>query len=108
MIIPLVDQWTWVGGITSYARFRHPEQNDVKALEQLFWTDAAVRADFKTVIAAVATRVNTINGIAYRDDPTIMAWEVRGASRAHACKDHGLVHGWPHQCVHASDAVVVV
>lgn len=35
LIIPFVDQWRWVGGITSYARFRGFEEN----LEEAFWQE---------------------------------------------------------------------
>jgi mannan endo-1,4-beta-mannosidase len=40
-----------------------------------FFTDPAVRADFLAHVHAVLTHVNALTGIAYRDDPTILAWE---------------------------------
>lgn len=42
LVLPFVDQWDWVGGIKSFARFRGFCNN----LEDHFWTDAQVRADF--------------------------------------------------------------
>lgn len=141
LVLPFIDQWDWVGvrfvstypthmrpidiyltsgddspiicvymhpqGIKSFARFRGFTNN----LEDHFWTDARVRADFmvrgtmdgwvwiesvrsmctpmqtlvhltyiltKDVVRMVVTRVNTENGIRYSEDPTILAWEVRG------------------------------
>lgn len=38
----------------------------------------------------VVTRVNTENGIRYSEDPTILAWEVRGHAGVCACV-HGLI-----------------
>ncbi len=31
----------------------------------------------QSVVELVVTRVNTINGLRYSEDPTILAWEVR-------------------------------
>ena len=68
LIIPLVDQWSWVGGITEYARFRGLPAD-------AFWTDATIRADFEETVRIVVTRVNTVTGVPYADDPAILAWE---------------------------------
>lgn len=40
-----------------------------------FYTSATSIANFKAYIALLLNRVNTINGLAYKDDPTIMCWE---------------------------------
>ncbi len=68
VIIPLVDQWKWMGGIGQYAAFRGKPA-------EAFWTDPQVIADFKRTIDYVAGRKNHYTGVAYRDDPAIMAWE---------------------------------
>lgn len=68
LIIPLVDNWKWQGGIAEYAAFRGlpPES---------FWTDEQLIADFEATIRHVLTRVNSRTGVAYRDDPAILGWE---------------------------------
>jgi hypothetical protein len=68
VIIPLVDQWSWWGGIADYAAFRGlpPEA---------FWTDEQVVADFLLTVDFLVDRVNTVTGVRYADDPTILAWE---------------------------------
>ncbi len=40
-----------------------------------FFTDPALRAEFLAHVAAVVTHVNALTGVAYRDDPAILAWE---------------------------------
>lgn len=68
VIIPLVDGWKWQGGRAEYAAFRGRQPDD-------FWTDEQVIADFEETIRYVLSRVNSRTGVAYRDDPTILAWE---------------------------------
>jgi hypothetical protein len=40
-----------------------------------FYTDPAIRADFAAAVTAVLNHLNPLTGLAYKDDPTIMAWE---------------------------------
>ncbi|QGQ98357.1 hypothetical protein EHS13_27465 [Paenibacillus psychroresistens] len=68
IIVPFVDQYQWQGGIAEYAAFRNKSKDQ-------FWTDAQLITDFKTTISYVLNRVNTYTGVAYKDDPAIMAWE---------------------------------
>lgn len=68
IILPLVDQYQWQGGIKEYAAFRGKN-------EAAFWSDPQLIADFKSVIDHVVNRVNTITGVAYKDDPAILGWE---------------------------------
>ena len=41
-----------------------------------FWTDEAVKEDFRDLIRFVMNRRNTVNGILYKDDPAILAWQL--------------------------------
>ena len=40
-----------------------------------FWTDEEVKNDFKHLIDFILNRKNTVNGIVYKDDPAILAWQ---------------------------------
>jgi mannan endo-1,4-beta-mannosidase len=68
VIIPLIDNWSWWGGVTEYAAFRGKPR-------EAFWTDPQLIDDFKETVRFVLERVNTRNRIPYKDDPTILAWE---------------------------------
>ncbi len=41
-----------------------------------FWTDEEVKADFKDLLSYILNRKNTVNGKLYKDDPTILAWQL--------------------------------
>jgi mannan endo-1,4-beta-mannosidase len=40
-----------------------------------FFNDATIRAAFLKRVRAILTHVNALTGVAYRDDPSILAWE---------------------------------
>ena len=41
----------------------------------LFYTNPMLQDDFKHLLSFILNRVNTITGVRYGDDPTILAWE---------------------------------
>ncbi len=43
---------------------------------ELFLTDPTVKQAYKNYTQMLVNRRNTVNGIAYKDDPTILAWEL--------------------------------
>lgn len=69
LIIPLVDNWKWMGGIGQYAAFRGKPADD-------FWRDEQLKADFKQTVQKILTRKNSVTGVRYKDDPAIMIWEL--------------------------------
>ncbi len=68
VIIPFVDNWAHWGGVAEYAAFRGKSRD-------AFFTDEQIISDFEVTIDKVLSRTNSITGRAYRDDPTIYAWE---------------------------------
>ncbi|MBC8062703.1 MAG: CIA30 family protein [Clostridiaceae bacterium] len=78
VIVPLVDQWSWVGGIESYAKFEGLNitgDATVSSDAWKFYTDAKIIADFKQTISYVLNRTNTVTGRQYKDEPSVLAWE---------------------------------
>ena len=41
-----------------------------------FWTDESVKDDFKHFLQFILNRKNTVNGILYKNDPAILAWQL--------------------------------
>lgn len=74
LIIPFVNNFQWWGGIAEYAAFRG------KAREA-FWTDPQCIADLKQTVSFVINRTNTVTGVPYKDDKTILAWETGNETR---------------------------
>ena len=58
-----------------------------------FFTDPRVRSLYLDHVAAIANRVNTITGVAYKNDPTIIAWNLINEPRCTGCAE-GAVASW--------------
>lgn len=71
VIIPLVDNWNYYhGGRVTFTNWRGLTDPDE------FYCDETVISDFKQYIKRILNRVNSYTNIAYKDDPTILGWEV--------------------------------
>ncbi|WP_084104935.1 cellulase family glycosylhydrolase [Demequina sp. NBRC 110056] len=80
LMLPLVNNWTAFGGADQYVRWAGGEYHDE------FYTDETIRGWYKDWVTHLLTRVNPLTGIAYKDDPTIMLWEIGNELR---CSDTG-------------------
>jgi mannan endo-1,4-beta-mannosidase len=75
LVIPLTNNWSDFGGIDQYVRWRGATHHDD------FYTDPVIRGWYKDWIGHVLNRINTLTGIRYKDDPTVMAWELANEPR---------------------------
>jgi hypothetical protein len=70
VIIPLVDNWHYYhGGKYTFTNWRGIPD------EQAFYKSPLVINDFEQYVHVILNHVNSYTGIAYKDDPTILAWE---------------------------------
>jgi mannan endo-1,4-beta-mannosidase len=79
MVLSLVDNWDYYhGSKLTYTRWRGKP-------ESAFFSDPQVIADYQAFIGHVVSHVNPWTGLAYRDDPTIMAWETGNEMWCQTC-----------------------
>lgn len=70
LIIPLTDNYRYYhGGKHTFTDWRHLSNED------LFYSNPTIISDFEQYISTLLNHVNTYTGIAYKNDPTILAWE---------------------------------
>jgi mannan endo-1,4-beta-mannosidase len=84
LIIPLVNNWAEYGGLPAYAAwatrlFGGPFDHDD------FFTNAQMKQWWKDYALVLMNRINTFTGIAYRDEPAILAWEIGNELRCPSC-----------------------
>lgn len=68
IIFPFVNCWRWMGGRPQYSDFRGKTEEE-------FWTDSTLIEDVKATIKFTIERKNTVTGIQYKDDKSILCWE---------------------------------
>jgi mannan endo-1,4-beta-mannosidase len=86
----LTNWWRDTGGVTQYLRWagitdaadeRQPFGINVDRA-MLFYTNDTTRRLYREHVEKIITRRNTITGTLYRDDPTIMAYELMNEAQA--------------------------
>lgn len=75
LVIPFVNNWNDFGGMDQYVRWRGGQYHDQ------FYTDPVIRQWYKNWIAHLLNRTNSYTGVKYKDDPTIMTWELGNEPR---------------------------
>jgi mannan endo-1,4-beta-mannosidase len=84
VIVPLVNNWADYGGLAAYAAWASKEDGVVHTHDD-FFHDARLRRWWKDYVVLLAARVNTFTGVAYRDEPAILAWEIGNELRCSSC-----------------------
>ncbi|CAN0885075.1 Mannan endo-1,4-beta-mannosidase 1 [Linum grandiflorum] len=80
-ILGLVNNFKDLGGPRQYVAWAK-EHGQVISDEDNFYTNPVIKGYYKNHVKVVLTRVNTVTGVAYKDDPTIFAWELMNEPRS--------------------------
>ncbi|CAL5208750.1 unnamed protein product [Lathyrus oleraceus] len=80
LMLTFVNNWKALGGKMKYVQWaRERGQNIID--EDGFFINPIVKQYYKNHVKAVLTRKNTINGLLYKNDPTIFSWELMNEPR---------------------------
>jgi mannan endo-1,4-beta-mannosidase len=77
LIIAFLDFWDYTGGAQQMRAWYGSADKST-----FFFSDPRTKRDYKKWVEHVVQRVNPLTGLAYRDDPTIMAWELMNEGNA--------------------------
>ena len=86
LILPLLNYWDDYGGMSQYAQWFGLGDRS------RFYTDSRTREAYKSYVCSLLTRVNTISGREYRDEPAVLAWEL--ANEPRSPRKSGLLLDW--------------
>jgi mannan endo-1,4-beta-mannosidase len=81
LILTLTNYWKDFGGLPQYATWAGASSADD------FYTNTTMQGYFKAYATMLSNRVNTVTGIAYKDEPAILAWEIANELRCPSCAD---------------------
>lgn len=71
-ILPFINYWSELGGIEVYNGWCGESGRNMSA----FINNQECQSIFKDYVSMLLNRVNTVTGIAYKDEPAIMLWEI--------------------------------
>jgi uncharacterized protein (TIGR03437 family) len=75
LILYLTNNFEAYGGKRRYVQWRLGRTPTEEELG-LFYTDAQIKQWFKDYVTMLLTRRNTVTGVLYQDEPTVLAWEL--------------------------------
>jgi mannan endo-1,4-beta-mannosidase len=91
IVIYLNNFWQWSGGMTQYLNWFEgtpaldpnvtKDYEDYMAKTARFYANKEAQAEYRNVIKKIVHRTNTVTGKPYRDDPTIMSWQLANEPR---------------------------
>lgn len=80
LVLSFANNYDQFGGKKQYVSWARNEGQSIGSDDD-FFTNSVVKEYYKNHIKAVLTRRNTLTGVAYKDEPTIMAWELMNEPR---------------------------
>ncbi len=75
VILKFTNNWEAYGGIRRYVQW-HLGRTPSNSETALFYTEPKIKGWYQAYVAMIINRRNTITGELYRDEPTILAWEL--------------------------------
>ncbi|HEY1537717.1 MAG TPA: cellulase family glycosylhydrolase [Polyangiaceae bacterium] len=88
VVLVLTNNWREFGGMDQYLAWYG------MSAHQDFYTDLAVKQAYKDWVAHLVTHVNVLTQHAYRDDPTIFAWELGNEPRGAPGTPSSVLNDW--------------
>jgi mannan endo-1,4-beta-mannosidase len=85
LVIPLVNNWSEYGGLPAYAAWASQAWGGTYSHDD-FFTNARIRQWWKDYVYMLVNRVNVFTGVAYKDEPAILAWEIGNELRCQSCR----------------------
>ncbi len=90
-VIFISNNWEWSGGFQQYLIWnkvisdewlkKKPTWDELRDLVAKFYTCAPCKTGYARQAERLVGRINTVNGKRYKDDPTIMAWQIANEPR---------------------------
>ncbi|KAL8230977.1 hypothetical protein R6Q57_000755 [Mikania cordata] len=93
LIISFVNNYKDFGGRPQYIEWARCSGVQIHSDDE-FYTNPTVKGYYKNHVERVITSVNTITNIAYRDDTTIMSWELINEPRCQVDNSGRMVNDW--------------
>ncbi|KAK2660564.1 hypothetical protein Ddye_007097 [Dipteronia dyeriana] len=93
LVLSLVNNYDQFGGKKQYVNWARNQGQSISSDDE-FFTNSVVKEYYKNHIKAVLTRRNSLTGVAFKDEPTIMAWELMNEPRCNSDPSGKTIQAW--------------
>ncbi|WOK95205.1 hypothetical protein Cni_G03912 [Canna indica] len=93
LILSLVNNFNSFGGKRQYIQWAIDDGHFLSSDDD-FFRDAVVKSFYKNHVKTILTRMNTITGVAYKDEPAIFAWELINEPRCGSDLSGSTLRAW--------------
>ncbi|KAL4296799.1 hypothetical protein GQ457_12G031130 [Hibiscus cannabinus] len=93
LVLSFVNNYDQYGGKKQYVNWARNQGQSISSDDD-FFTNSVVKEYYKNHIKAVLTRPNTLSGVAYKDEATIMAWELMNEPRCLSDPSGSTIQAW--------------
>lgn len=93
LILSLANNYDSFGGKKQYVNWAR-SQGQFLTSDDDFFRNPVVKGYYKNLIKTVLNRYNTFTGIHYKDDPTILAWELMNEPRCTSDPSGRTIQAW--------------
>ncbi|KAF9610197.1 hypothetical protein IFM89_021135 [Coptis chinensis] len=93
LILSFVNNYENLGGKKQYVDWAR-NQGQYISSEDDFFRNPVAKGYYKNHVKTVLTRHNSMTGVSYKDDPTIMAWELMNEPRCTSDLSGRTIQGW--------------
>ncbi|KAJ4824565.1 Mannan endo-1,4-beta-mannosidase 7 [Turnera subulata] len=93
LVLSLVNNYKDFGGREQYVNWARNQGQSISSDDD-FYTNTVVKEFYKNHIKTVLTRRNSFTGVAYKDDSTIMAWELMNEPRCMSDPSGRTIQAW--------------
>jgi mannan endo-1,4-beta-mannosidase len=100
VVVVLANRWKDYGGVASYLRWANqPVLRDVRGEPTAqtisdFYACAPCQGMYREHLMRIVGRTNSVTQLAYRDDPTILGWELINEASAVTARDEDRLLAW--------------
>ncbi|XP_047320191.1 mannan endo-1,4-beta-mannosidase 7-like [Impatiens glandulifera] len=93
VLLCLTNNFKNYGGKIQYVEWGR-SKGQVIPNEEGFYTNAVVKEMYKNHVMRVLNRQNTFTGVIYKNDPTILGWELMNEPRCYSDKSGATIQSW--------------
>eukprot|EP00879_Flechtneria_rotunda_P011999 GHRR01012532.1.p1 GENE.GHRR01012532.1~~GHRR01012532.1.p1 ORF type:complete len:342 (+),score=76.98 GHRR01012532.1:359-1384(+) len=94
LMLTFTNYWEHYGGMQQYVRWAQGLPDNAAVSADSFYTNAKAQELYRNFAETIITRVNSITGLLYKDDPVIHSWDLANEPRCERDSSGNTIAAW--------------